>query len=148
MIDGVTLTDTLTQLFKKGKVASVPVIAGAVNDEGANTLPKNTSSLTVATNGIWGLDNSTIEKIISFYPVNQTYGYASPDNFFLSVFKAAIQSVSPFGEGGITGSERLVGRYMSNKVGQDKVWTFRFDAPSECLYTDGVLSLAITPNTY
>jgi len=129
-IDGVTLTNTVSRLFKAGKIANVPVIAGFVNDEGANTVPRNTSTLSVDNSQIYNLTDAQTEQVISFYPVNSTFGYASPDNFFLTPFKAFIQSLSPFGESGITGSERLVGRYSSNKVGGDKVWTFRFNAPT------------------
>ena len=139
------MTNTVSRLFKEGKIANVPTIAGFVNDEGANTVPRNTSVLSPATSQIYNLTDAQVEQVVSFYPVNETFGYASPDNFFLTPFKAFIQSLSPFGESGITGSERLVGRYSSNKVGGDKVWTFRFDAPSEfglsfglCVHCDDI----------
>lgn len=131
MVDGVTLTDTITRLFKAGKVANVAVIAGTVNDEGAGVTARNTTVLTPATSGIWNLSSSQVNKAASYYPVNATFGYASPDNFFLSGFKAFIQALSPFGEPGITGSERLVGRYMSQAFGANNVWTFRFNAPGK-----------------
>lgn len=132
MIDGVTLTDSITRLFKAGKVAHVPVIAGAVNDEGANTAPRN-ATLSPSANQIFNLTSSQIEKAISFYPVNETFGSSAPDNFFLTDFKAYTQSLNNFGEAGITGSERLIGRYMSAKIGAEKVWTFRFNAPSKSI---------------
>jgi carboxylesterase type B len=129
MIDGVTLTDSISQLFKKGKVAKVKTVVGFVNDEGANTAPRNTSFLDSSTNSIWNLTDSQVKQAVSYYPNNATFGYASPDNFFLTIFKSYIMSLSPFGEQGITGSERLVARYMSKAVGQNKVWSFRFNAP-------------------
>jgi len=129
MIDGVTLTDSVTRLFKKGKVAKVKTVVGFVNDEGANTAARNTSVLDSATNAIWNLTASQVQQAANYYPYNSTFGYASPDNFFLTIFKSYIMSLSPFGEQGITGSERLVSRYMSAAVGQDKVWSFRFNAP-------------------
>lgn len=128
-VDGVTLTDTITRLFKKGKVANVKTIVGFVNDEGANTAARNTSVLDSTTNAIFNLTDSQVKQAASYYPYNATFGYASPDNFFLTVFKSYIMALSPFGEQGITGSERLVSRYMSAAMGQDKVWSFRFNAP-------------------
>jgi hypothetical protein len=77
------------------------------------------------------LTDAQVEQAASYYPVNATFGFASPDNFFLSTFKAFIQSLHNFGEAGITGSERLVGRYMSEAFGPENVWTFRFNAPSK-----------------
>jgi hypothetical protein len=126
----VTLTDSITNLFKSGKVANVPTIAGYVNDEGGNAAARNTSELSPATNAMWNLTDARVAEAASYYPVNATFGFASPDNFFLSTFKAFIQSLHPFGEGGITGSERLVGRYMSEAFGSDNIWTFRFNAPT------------------
>lgn len=131
MIDGVTLTDTITRLFQAGKVANVPTIAGTVNDEGGNAVPRNTTELSPATNSLWNLTDAQVAQAVSYYPVNATFGFASPDNFFLSKFKAFIQSLHPFGEAGITGSERLVGKSMSEAHGCDEVWTFRFNAPSK-----------------
>lgn len=132
MIDGVTLTDSVTRLFKKGRVANVPVIAGAVNDEAGAFGPRNLTALSPSLNSIWNLTAAQVNQVIGFYPVNGTFGSSSPDNFFLSPFKAYIQSLSPFGEAGITGSERLVGRYMAKAIGPRRVWTFRFNAPGEC----------------
>jgi hypothetical protein len=131
MIDNVTLTDTVTQLFKKGKVANVAVIAGIVNDEGAVVTPRNVTVLTPATNSIWNLTDNQVSQAANFYPVNSSFGFDSPDNFFLSGFKLYIQSLSPYGEPGIAGSERMVGRYMSETYGSNRVWTFRFNAPGK-----------------
>lgn len=131
MIDDVTLTDTITRLFQAGKVANVPTIAGYVNDEGGNAAPRNTTELSPATNSLWNLTDSQVAQAASYYPVNSTFGYASPDNFFLTTFKAFIQSLHPFGEAAITGSERLVGKSMSETHGSEQVWTFRFNAPSK-----------------
>jgi hypothetical protein len=130
-IDNVTLSDTITKLFKAGKVANVPIVAGYVNDEGANSAARNTSELSPATNAVWNLTEAQVEQAASYYPVNATFGFASPDNFFLSFFKAFIQSIHPFGEVGISGSERLVGRSMSEAFGCENVWTFRFNSPSK-----------------
>lgn len=131
MIDNVTLTDTITRLFKAGKVANVAVIAGTVNNEGAAATAHNVTVLTPATNSIWNLTASQVNQVASFYPVNASFGFDSPDNFFLSGFKAYIQSLSSFGEPGIAGSERVVGRYVSRAYGSDRVWTFRFNAPGK-----------------
>ncbi|KAK1565839.1 uncharacterized protein LY79DRAFT_573241 [Colletotrichum navitas] len=129
MIDGVTLTDSVTRLFQQGKVARVSVIAGFVNDEGANTAPRNSTTLSPATNSIWNLTDSQLNQVVSYYPNNATFGYTSPDNFFLTPFKAYIMSLSPFGEAGITGSERVVSKGMSSAMGSSRVWSFRFNAP-------------------
>lgn len=131
MIDNVTLTDSLTRLFIQGKTANVPVLAGTVNDEGANTAPRNVTTLGPGNSAIWNLTAEQVNQAVSFYPINNTFGFDSPDNFFLTTFKAYIQCLSSFGEPGIAGSERLVGRYMSQAHGPDRVWTFRFNAPGE-----------------
>lgn len=131
MIDNITLTDTITRLFQNGRIANVSLIAGAVNDEGANAVPRNITSLNPATNQIWNLSASQVEEVAGRYPVNETFGFASPDSLFLSEFKAYIQSLHPFGEAGITGSERVVGRYMAQAFGANRVWNFRFNAPSK-----------------
>lgn len=131
MIDDVTLSDSITRLFQRGKIANVPVIAGTVNDEGAAATAHNMTILDPSTSGIWNLTDKQVQEAASFYPVNGTFGYDSPDNFFLTPFKAYIQCLSTFGESGIAGSERLVGRYMSQAHGSGKVWTFRFNAPGK-----------------
>jgi hypothetical protein len=136
MIDHVTLTDSITRLFKEGKTANVPVIAGTVNDEGAHVTPPNVTTINPSTNAVWNLTDEQVYRAASFYPVNDSYGFDSPDNFFLSPFKSYIQSVSPFGESGIAGSERLVGRYMSEAHGSEQVWTFRFNAPGQSAFTN------------
>lgn len=129
MIDGVTLTDSITNLFQQGKIANVSVIAGFVNDEGANTAPRTTTP-NATNSGLYNLTTDQINSALAYYPVNTTFGYDSPDNFFLTPFKSYIMSLSPFGEAGISGSERLVGRSVSDKLGGNRVWTFRFNAPS------------------
>ncbi|KAI9154858.1 putative cholinesterase [Paramyrothecium foliicola] len=130
MIDGSTLTDSITNLFKQGKVAKVDVIAGVVNDEGANTTPRNITLFNSTLSSIWNLTGDSLNQAVKMYPINATFGSTSPDNFFLSPFKAVIQGLHTFGEVGITGSERLIGRYMSDVVGPDRVWTFRFNSPT------------------
>jgi hypothetical protein len=131
MIDGSTLTDSVTRLFKQGKVAKVDVIAGVVNDEGANLAPRDLTVITPASSSIWNLTGDYLDQALKIYPVNATFGSSSPDNFFLTPFKAVIQGLNAFGEVGITGSDRLVGRYMADAVGPDRVWTFRFNAPGK-----------------
>jgi hypothetical protein len=145
MIDGVTLTDTITQLFKKGKVANVAVIAGTVNDEGSAASAHNVTTLTPATNSIWNLTADQVNLAATFYPVNASYGFDSPDNFFLSGFKSFIQALSPFGEAGITGSERLVGRYMSQANNCNNVWTFRFNSPGKFQFLLSILPPIMQP---
>jgi len=130
MIDGVTLTDTVTRLFKAGKTSNVPVLGGSVNDEGgAITSPDVT--LTVADANLYNLTDAQIEKIISWYPVNGTFGVPSQGNFFLTDFKAYFEGLASYGDPLAGCSERMVGKYMSDAHGQSKVWTFRFNAPGE-----------------
>lgn len=136
-IDGVTLTDTITRLFKKGKAAKVKVLVGATNDEGSNLVSRSIIALEPAQNGIWNLTASQVETYLKFYPVNSTFGSYSSDNFFPSAYKAAIQGTTVFGEAGITGSERLVARYMADVIGQAEVWSFRFNAPGVGTNYDG-----------
>ena len=63
-IDGLTLTDSVTRLFKKGLLAEVPIIGGSTNDEGfegylnasqMNPTPQNTTKLDPSTNRITNL---------------------------------------------------------------------------------------------
>lgn len=70
-IDGYTLTDTTTNLFRSGKVAKVPIIVGSVTHEGNGFAegpvqdPAFFASL--------GLTSEQAEKAASLYPVNDTF---------------------------------------------------------------------------
>jgi carboxylesterase type B len=131
MIDGVTLTDTMTKLYQAGKAANVPVIIGTVNDERAEFEARSNTTLSIANNQVWNLTDTQVQEAATFYPVDANFGYASPDNYFLTEFKAYIQSLSQFGENGCHANERMVGRYMSDKFGSEGVWTYRFNAPGK-----------------
>lgn len=143
MIDGITLTDTMTHLYKAGKIVDVPVIVGSMNDEGAQFEAHSNTTLSVATNKVWNLTDSQVAEAITYYPVNATFGSASPDNFFLTEFHAYISSLSQFGEQSCAASERMIGRYMSEKFGSDRIWAFRYNAPGKSL----VLLLSSNPAT-
>jgi carboxylesterase type B len=132
------LTDSVTRLFKQGKIANVPVIAGSTTDEGFggyinatqnNPMPQNTTTLDPSTNRLTNLTDAQVWEIASYYPVNASYGSVAPDNFFLDVFKSYWMALGLFGEAGIFSSERMVGRYMSETHGSRDVWTYRFNAP-------------------
>lgn len=151
-VDGVTLTDSVTRLFKKGIVANVPVIAGSTTDEGyagyvnasqGNPTPQNTTSLDPSTNRITNLTDAQVYRVAAFYAVNSSYGSMTGDNFFLDVFRAYWMALGLFGEVGIYGSERMVGRWMSAAHGQQRVWTYRFNAPRRYPHT---IFLAIRTN--
>ncbi|KAI8680496.1 Carboxylic ester hydrolase [Fusarium keratoplasticum] len=123
----------------KGKLANVPTIAGSTSDEGfdgyldahqRNPTPRNTTRLDPSTNRITNLTDEHVNKIATFYKVNATYGSTAQDNFFLNSFRAYLMAFGLFGEVGIFGSERLVGRWMSAKHGPQNVWTYRFNAPT------------------
>ncbi|KAH7013957.1 Carboxylesterase [Ilyonectria destructans] len=138
-IDGVTLTDSVTKLFRKGKLANVPTIAGSTNDEGfdgyidahqQNPTPKNTTKLDPSTNRITNLTDYQVNEVAKLYPVNATYASVAPDNFFQNVFRSYWMALGLFGEVGIFGSERLVGRWMSARHGPQRIWTYRFNAPT------------------
>jgi hypothetical protein len=137
-IDGVTLTDSVTRLFTKGKVARVAAISGSTNDEGfagyinatqENPTPENTTSLDPSTNRLTNLTDAQVYEVASFYAVDANYSSVAPDNFFQNVFKAYWMALGLFGEVGISGSERMVGRWLSAAHGQKNVWTYRFNAP-------------------
>lgn len=107
-IDGVTLTDTVTKLLQKGKIAEVPFIGGHVTDEAAAVTPKDVSRVDASVVGQWNLSAANLEKAIKLYPVNASFGSASgTGNFFLSDFDAVVHADAGFGEGGITCSVRL-----------------------------------------
>ncbi|KAE8312537.1 Alpha/Beta hydrolase protein [Aspergillus transmontanensis] len=150
-IDGVTLTDSVTRLFRQGKIANVPTIAGSTTDEGFdgyinatqnNPMPQNTTTLDPSTNRLTNLTDSQVWEAVSFYPVNASYGSVAPDNFFLSVFKAYWMALGLFGDPGIFGSERMVGRWMSQAHGPKNIWTYRFNAPAVGSNYSGVYPLA------
>lgn len=137
-IDGVTLTDSVTRLFKQGKVANVPTIAGSMSDEGYegyvnatqnNPMPQNTTELNPSTNRLTNLTDAQVWEAVSFYPVNASYGSIAPDNFFLNNFTAYWMALGLFGDVGIFGSERMAGRWMSKAHGPEHIWTYRFNAP-------------------
>lgn len=99
-------------------------IAGSTNDEGfggyidalqENPTPQNTTKLDPSTNRITNLTDSQVNEIATFYPVSATFGSTSPDNFFLNTFRAYWMALGLFGEVGIFGSERMVGKWMSVK---------------------------------
>jgi len=70
-IDGYTLTDTTTNLFRSGKVARVPVIIGSVTHEG-NAFAEGPVQ-DPAFFASLGLTLAQAEKAASFYPVNDTF---------------------------------------------------------------------------
>lgn len=131
MVDGITLTDTMTRLYQAGKVADVPVIVGTVNDEGAMAEARSNTALVPANNQVWNLTDAQVQEAAAYYPISATFGYASPDNYFLTEFKAYIQSLSQYGENGCHATERMIGRYMSEALGSGRVWTYRFNAPGK-----------------
>lgn len=137
------LTDSVTRLLKKGKTANVPVIAGSTTDEGfggyvnasqENPMPQNTTSLDPSTNRLTNLTDAQVYEAASFYPVNANYSSTAPDNFFFSIFRAYWMALGLFGEPGIFGSERMIGRWMSATHGSQHVWTYRFNAPGKHSY--------------
>ena len=116
----------------------MPVIAGSTTDEGfggyvnssqENPTPQNTTTLDPSTNRITNLTDAQVNEAASFYPVNVSYGSTAPDNFFLDTFHAYWLALGLFGEVGIFGSERMLGRWMSAAHGPQNVWTYRFNAP-------------------
>lgn len=135
-VDGYTLTDTITKLFQKGKIASVPFIAGAVSHEAANAVLKNITEFTAANIGAYNLSASHTQDVLNMYgpgAVNGTWGQAySTGPYFTDVFRATLAGVSGFGEGGITGSERWAAKSMCKKGKKEcaKTWSFRYGAPS------------------
>ncbi|KAJ5766243.1 secreted lipase [Penicillium nucicola] len=160
-IDGVTLTDSVTRLFKDGKTANVPTIAGCTSDEGydgwvdayqMNPTPSNTTRLDPQTNRITNLTDSQVYEIASFYPVSAEYGAVASDNFFLDIFKSYWMALGLFGEVGIFGSERMMGRWLSAAHGSKHIWSFRFNAPPVGASFNGSYPLApathSTENSY
>jgi hypothetical protein len=130
-VDGVTLTDTITNLWLSGKFSKVPFIGGYVTDEasiGTSTAPAvlNATSL-----GYYNFSQEQSDKVVSFYPVNSSYSDPSgTGNFQLSPLEVTRQAAAAFGEGGISGSERLTNRAMCDHGACDTTWGFRFDAPT------------------
>lgn len=106
---------------------------GYINASKENPTPQNTTSLGPSTNRITNLTNAQVNEIVQFYPVNASYGSTAPDNFFLNTFHAYWMTLGLFGEPGIFGSERLIARWMSAKYKKQKVWSYRFNAPSKLL---------------
>lgn len=70
-IDGYTLTDTTTNLFRSGKVARIPVIVGAVTHEG-NAFAEGPVQ-DPAFFASLGLTAEQAAKAATLYPVNDTF---------------------------------------------------------------------------
>ncbi|KAJ5511220.1 secreted lipase [Penicillium expansum] len=156
-IDGVTLTDSVTRLFKNGKTANVPTIAGCVSDEGydgwidayqMNPTLKNTTQLDPSTNRITNLTDAEVYEVASFYPVSAGYGAVAPDNFLLDVFKSYWMALGLFGEVGIFGSERMMGPWLSAAHGSKHIWTFRCNAPPVGASFNGSYPLAPVTHSF
>lgn len=96
-----------------------------------NPTPMNTTELTPATNRVLNLTDADVNEISSFYAVSKDFGARNFGNFFLDGFTAYATAGGLFGESGIFGSERLVGRFFSNKFGGKRVWIYRFNAGCE-----------------
>jgi hypothetical protein len=102
-IDGVTLTDTITKLLQKGKIADVPFIGGYVTDEAGALTRKDITAVDASVIGQWNLSATNLEKAIKLYPVNSSFGSASgTGNFQLSIFDSVVRANAGFGESGIT----------------------------------------------
>ncbi|KAK7033929.1 hypothetical protein VNI00_012553 [Paramarasmius palmivorus] len=129
-IDGITLTDSITNLWKDGKVAKIPFIGGYVSHESGNFISRNA---TFSANSIGGynLSDASIQKVLSMYPVNVSWGEPYGNGAFQSdEFRAAVLGNANLGEGGITCSERLVSTSMCAHGNCDQTWAFRFAAPT------------------
>lgn len=126
-VDGITLTDTITNLWLQGKFAKLPLIGGYVTDEAVG----RQTAINVTTAGYYNLSSDQVDQLASFYPVNSSYSDPSgTGNFFLSEAEAASQAAAAFGEGGISGSERLVNLAMCKYGNCATTYGFRFDAPT------------------
>lgn len=138
-VDGYTLTDTIIRLFQKGKIPSVPFIAGYVSHEGAGTISKNITEFTEADIGtVHNLSASHIQDVLTMYgprAVNSSWGQAyNTGPFFTDAFRAALAGSTRYGEGGISGGERWAALSMCKKGKKEcaKTWSFRYGAPSTC----------------
>ncbi|KAJ6532702.1 Alpha/Beta hydrolase protein, partial [Mycena vulgaris] len=148
-VDGVTLTDTITKLWLKGKIASVPFIGGYVTSEGGAVTPSTSTAITAATLGVYNFTAADAAQVASFYPVNASFADASgTGNFFVDGFRAVVQSAAGFGEGGIMGSERLVNAAMCAVGNCAQTWGFRFAAPTVgTKYADASVPLALVTHS-
>ena len=130
-VDGVTLTDTITNLWLSGKFSKVPFIGGYVTDEASNGASTAPAVLNATSLGYYNFSQEQSDQLVSFYPINGSYSDPSgTGNFQLSPLEVARQAAAAFGEGGISGSERLVNRAMCDYGACDTTWGFRFDAPT------------------
>ncbi|ESK93149.1 hypothetical protein Moror_1085 [Moniliophthora roreri MCA 2997] len=129
-IDGVTLSDTVTKLWKNGKFAKVPFIGGYVSHESAGSMARNATLIADSIGG-YNLSDASIQKILSIYPVNASWGEPYGNGAFQSDnFRAAVLANAGLGEGGATCSERLVSASMCARGNCDQTWAFRFAAPT------------------
>jgi hypothetical protein len=130
-VDGFTLTDTITNLWLSGKFSKLPLIGGYVTDEASRSFNAAPAAINATTLGYYNFSQMQSDRLASFYPVNGSYSDPSgTGNFQLSSLEAYRQGLASFGEGGITGSERLINRAMCQYRACDTTWGFRFDAPT------------------
>jgi hypothetical protein len=148
-VDGITLTDTITNLYLQGKFSKLPYISGYVTDEASNSLPRTITELNATTLGFYNLSQADVDRYVSFFPVNETYSDPSgTGNFFPSTIEAYFQAASSFGEGGISGSERLTNLAMCRHGDCSTTWGFRFDAPTVgTKYYDESVPVAPVPHS-
>ncbi|KAJ7098313.1 Alpha/Beta hydrolase protein [Mycena epipterygia] len=148
-IDGVTLTDTISKLWLKGKIASVPFIGGYVTNEGGGVTASTTTTIDATTIGAYNFTPADVAQVARMYPVNASFSDASgAGNFFADGFRAVIQSAAGFGEGGIAGSEHLVNTAMCAVGNCARTWGFRFAAPTVgTTYADPSVPLSLVNAT-
>lgn len=121
----------MTRPYQAGKVTDVPVIVGTVNDEGAEPEGRSNKTLSTTNDQVWNLKDAQVREGATFYLVNATSGSASPESYFLTDFKACIQSLSQFGGNECHASERIIGRYPGEAFASGHVLTCRFNAPGK-----------------
>jgi hypothetical protein len=144
-IDGVTLSDTITKLWLKGKIASVPFIGGYVTNEGGAGVPNTTTVITAATIGAYNFSAADDARVAALYPVAADFADASgAGNFFTDGLRAVLAADTNFGEGGIMGSAHLVNAAMCAVGNCARTWGFRFAAPTVgTKYADASVPLAL-----
>ncbi|KAJ7462028.1 Alpha/Beta hydrolase protein [Mycena latifolia] len=144
-VDGVTLTDTITKLWLKGKIAKVPFIGGYVTNEGGAAVSNTTTEITAATIGAYNFSAADAAHVASLYPVAAGYADATgAGNFFADGFRAVLAAAAAFGEGGIMGSEHLINAAMCAAGNCARTWGFRFAAPTVgTKYADPSVPLAL-----
>ncbi|KAJ7593951.1 Alpha/Beta hydrolase protein [Mycena floridula] len=141
VVDGDFIRRLPSESFSSGKLANVPLIAGANSDEGTadfwgprGTLQTETDVRALIAGIGHGLDDATVEKLSALYPDDPTIGcpYGTGEERFESQGHMYKRGASIIGDQAIIAGRRALTQYFAG-LGNDTrkdIWSYRFDQPT------------------